>query len=253
MSGHNKWSSIKHKKAATDAKRGKLFSRLSKELIMATKLGGKDPEINIRLRTTISSARMANMPFDKIERAIKKGAGEGGRVDLEELSYEGYAPGGVAILVECVTDNHNRSASEIRNIFKKANGNLTSSGSVSWQFQRKVQIVIRDSINEDTLMELTLDKGIDIDDIQSGKGTTEIIAPPAAWDTLLSTLDEAGIVPVESAFIRIPDNDVEINDLATARQCVRLITNLENYEDVQQVYTNASFADALVIQLHMEG
>ena len=250
MSGHNKWSSIKHKKAAADSKRGKSFSRFSKELMMATKLGGKDPESNARLRSAIAAAKNGNMPNDTIDRAIKKGAGELGDVIMEELNYEGYAVGGVAVMVDCLSDNRNRTAADIRSIFAKANGNLANSGAVNWMFHRKSKFIIDAAgKDEDSLLELCFDAEIDVDDIAIEEDQGEIIAPPEAFDQLVELFEKETITPIESGLVRIPENEVEVEDISTAKQVLRLLDALEDYDDVQNVYANASIADDILEQL----
>ena len=250
MSGHNKWSSIKHKKAAVDAKKGKVFSRLSKELMLSAKTGGKDPDANPRLRTAIAAAKAVNMPNDNIERAIKKGAGELGGESLEELSYEGYAAGGVAVMVDCLSDNRNRTAADIRNIFTKANGTMATSGAVAWMFHRKARFVIDgENAEEDALMELCFDSGIDVDDINVEEGQAEIIAAPELFDNIVSVLEKAAITPAESGIVRIPENEVQISDTSIARQVIRLLDLIEDYEDVQNVYANANIDDEVLEQL----
>ncbi len=253
MSGHNKWSSIKHKKAAVDAKKGKNFSRFSKELMLASKLGGKDPDANPRLRSAISAAKNANMPNENIDRAIKKGAGELGGQMLEELNYEGYAAGGVAIIVDCLSDNRNRTAADIRNIFAKANGNLANSGAVSWMFHRKSRFVLQDdNLDEDALMEMCFDEGIDVEDINPIANQFELIGAPEIFDQLVTLFESRNIIPEESGIIRIPENEVDVADRATAKQVLRLLDNLEDYDDTQDVYANANISDAILQELASE-
>ena len=253
MSGHNKWSSIKHKKAAVDAKKGKIFSRLSKELMLAAKTGGKDPDANPRLRTAIVAAKGANMPNDNIERAIKKGAGELGGQSLEELSYEGYAVGGVAVIVDCLSDNRNRTAADIRSIFSKANGTMANNGAVAWIFKRKARFVIEgEHAQEEALMELCFDAGIDVDDINVDEGQAEIITPPESFDDVVAVLEKSQISPTESGIVRVPENEVQISDISIARQVIRLLDLIEEYDDVQNVYANANIADDILEKLGTE-
>ena len=253
MSGHNKWSSIKHKKAATDAKKGKIFSRLSKELMMAAKTGGKDADANPRLRSAITAAKSANMPNDNIDRAIKKGAGELGGQSLEELSYEGYAVGGVAVMVDCLSDNRNRTAADIRSLFTKANGTMANSGAVAWIFKRKARFVVQgENAQEETLMELCFDAGIDVDDITVDESEAEIVASPESFDEVVSVLEKAQISPTESGIVRIPDTEVQISDISTARQVIRLLDMIEDYDDVQNVYANANIDDEILEELGRE-
>lgn len=250
MSGHNKWSSIKHKKAASDAKKGKAFSRISKELMLASKTGGKDPDTNVRLRSAILAARNANMPKDNIDRAIKKGAGELDGQALEEISYEGYAVGGVAVMVDCLTDNRNRTAAEVRNIFSKANGTLAGNGAVAWIFDRKARFVVQgESANEDKLMETCFDGGVDISDITVNEGSADIVAPPEEFEKLAGVLERAGITPTESGIVRVPSNEVAVTDSSVARQVLRLLDTLEECDDVQNVYANAAINDTILGEL----
>jgi len=187
MAGHNKWSSIKHKKGALDAKRGKIFSKIAKEIAVAVKIGGNDPSSNPRLRNAIISAKAVNMPNDNVNRAIKKGSGTTESNDYEEFSYEGYAIEGVAVLVDCLSDNRNRTASEVRNIFNKNNGNLGVSGSVSWMFQRKSQFIIEDkNTNEELLMDIVLDYGVE--EINQEGDVIEIITPPESFEDVQNAL-----------------------------------------------------------------
>ncbi len=247
MSGHNKWSSIKHKKAAVDAKKGKIFSRFSKELMLATKLGGKEPDTNPRLRSAITAAKNVNMPNDNIDRAIKKGAGELGGQMLEELNYEGYAAGGVAIIVDCLSDNRNRTAADIRNIFAKANGNLANSGAVSWMFHRKSRFILSDeNLDEESLMEMCFDTGIDVEDINRDDNQLELIGHPEIFDQVVSLFENKGIIPNESGIVRIPENQVDVTDSSIARQVLRLLDNLEDYDDTQDVYANANIDDTIL-------
>ena len=253
MSGHNKWSSIKHKKAAVDAKKGKIFSRLSKELTLAAKTGGKDADTNPRLRSAISAAKSENMPNENIDRAIKKGTGELGGAILEELSYEGYAVGGVAVVVDCLSDNRNRIAADIRSIFSKANGSLANSGAVSWIFHRKTRFLIEGPLaDEEKLMELCFDSGAELDDVTVSEGIAEIIAPPEAFGDIVQALENGKANVKESGIVRIPENEVSITDVSIARQVLRLLDLIEEYDDVQNVYSNANFDDDVLEKLSSE-
>ncbi|NOY82307.1 MAG: YebC/PmpR family DNA-binding transcriptional regulator [Kiritimatiellaeota bacterium] len=253
MSGHNKWSSIKHKKAAADAKRGKIFSTLSKEITLAAREGGGDLELNPRLRTAVAAARAANMPNDNVQRAIKKGTGELGGGALEELSYEGYAPGGVAVLVNCLSDNRNRTAANVRTCFTRHNSNLASTGAVGWLFQRKARFVVDGSdLDEDKLLELLLEGGVDVEDVTTLGDGIEVLAPPEAFAQVAQVLDNAGIAIRESGQTMTPENTIEITDPKTARQVVHLIEALEEDEDVQEVFTNFEMSDELMEQLANE-
>ena len=253
MSGHNKWSSIKHKKGAADAKRGKLFSRLSKEITLAAREGGADADMNPRLRTAIAAAKDANMPNDNIDRAVKKGTGELGADTLEELTYEGYAPGGVAVIVNCLSDNRNRTAATVRSCFTKHNSNIANNGAVSYMFQRKARFVVEgEHADEDALMETIFDAGVDVENIIVEDGSAEIIAPPDAFAAMADCLDSAGIPISESSLVMIPDTSTPVNDPGTARQVLRLVEALEEDDDVQQVFTNFEIDDDLMDELASE-
>jgi YebC/PmpR family DNA-binding regulatory protein len=247
MSGHSKWSSIKRKKGSIDVKRGQLFSKLGKEIQVAAKLGGGDPEINPRLRTAISAAKAESMPNDNIERAILKGTGqlEGGN-SYEELVYEGYGPDGIAILAEVMTDNKNRSAAEIRSIFNKGNGSLGAPGSVAWMFERKGFFYIENG-NEEQLFELTVDAGAD--DIRAdASGGVEIYCPLDCFDKVDKALSGAGISPETAKLSYFPKNETELESEA-ALTVMKLIDTLDDHDDVQNVYTTLSISDELLSQL----
>ncbi len=243
MSGHSKWATIKHKKAALDAKRGKAFTRLIKEIMIAARAGG-DPDMNPRLRTAVTAAKAVSMPADNIKRAIMRGTGEleGGQID--EILYEGYGPGGAAVLVNVATDNRNRTVSEVRHLFSKNGGNLGEQGSVSWMFERKSQIIVDgEKANEDQLMGIVLDAGGD--DIRDQDGAWEIISPPEAHEGVLQALEKANI-PTESAEIAmIPKNTVKLEG-KNAQAMLRLYDLLEEHDDVQNVYGNYEVDEAEV-------
>ena len=248
MAGHSKWANIKHKKAASDAKKGRAFSRLAKEIMVAAKIGGGDPDSNPRLRSALVAARAVNMPNANLERAIKKGCGELGDVNFEEILYEGYAPAGVALLIECLTDNRNRSISEVRSALDKGNGNLAASGAVAWMFKRMSHFVISgDHANEDTLMDLTLDAGVE--DISVDDGVAELWGPPEAFEDILKALTDAGIQTDEAAVTRRPDTTVEIKEVKIAEQLLRLIDKLEDIDDVQSVTANFEIDDEIADQI----
>ena len=237
MAGHSHWAQIKHKKAKVDAQRGKLFSKLIREIIVATRLGGSNPEFNSRLRTAIEQAKKANMPLENIERAIKKGAGELGGEQFEEVIYEGYAPGGVAVMVIATTDNRNRTTSEIRHLFTKHGGNLGSSGCVSYLFERKgyIEVPARE-ISEDELFEKAIEAGAE--DVQPGEEIHIIYTVPEELYDVKENLEKAG-VPVEKAQITWkPVSTVQITDEETAQKVVKLLNALEDLDDVQQVIAN---------------
>jgi YebC/PmpR family DNA-binding regulatory protein len=243
MSGHSKWATIKHKKAATDAKRGKIFTRLIKEIMIAARSGG-DPDMNPRLRTAVIAAKAVSMPADNIKRAIMRGTGEleGGQID--EILYEGYGPGGAAVLVNVATDNRNRTVSEIRHLFSKMGGNLGEVGSVAWMFERKSQIIVdAEKATEDQLMGIALDAGAD--DIRDQDGAWEILSPPEAHEAVLQALEKAGI-PNEAAEIgMIPKNTVKLEGKA-AQNMLKLYDALEEHDDVQNVYGNYEVDEAEV-------
>ncbi len=241
MSGHSKWSSIKHKKAATDAKRGNMFTRYIREISVAARAGGGDPEANSRLRHAIDGARAVNMPSDNIKKAIMRGTGELEGVNYEELTYEGYGPSGVAILVECMTDNKNRTVSEVRHVFAKYNGNLGEQGCVSWMFSRRgiIQVPV-EAIGEDALMEIVLESGAE-DMTKEGK-TYEIRTSVEDFDKVKVFL-EAKKIPIESAEIsRIPSTYIKLEG-KHAEQMLRLFDKLEELDDVQNVWANFDISD----------
>ena len=236
MSGHSKWATIKHKKAATDAKRGKAFTRLIKEIMIAARGGGGDSDGNPRLRTAIVAAKAVSMPAENIKRAIMRGTGEleGGQID--EIMFEGYGPGGAAVLVNVATDNRNRTVSEIRHTFSKNGGNLGEQGSVAWMFERKSQILIEgDKAQEDQLMALVLEAGAD--DLRNDGGAWEVLSPPEAHEAVVAAIQKAGI-PTESAEIAmVPKNLIKLEG-KNASGMLRLTESLEEHDDVQNVYSN---------------
>jgi len=236
MSGHNKWSTIKHKKGAADAKRGKLYTKLIKEITIAARTGGGNPDGNPRLRTAIQNARAASMPLDNITRAIKKGTGELEGEAIEEVTYEGYGPGGVAIMVDATTDNKNRTVSEIRRIFAKGGGNMGESGCVGWMFDKKGQITIKkEAVTEDKLMELVLDAGGE--DVVDAGDFWQVLTRSSDLYAVNDALQKAGIPIEESAVARIPQNTVKVEGKVAA-QVIKLIEALEDSDDVQSVYAN---------------
>ena len=246
MSGHSKWANIKHKKEASDKKKGKIFSRIAKEIMVCVKQSGKDPGSNPRLRMALIEARAANMPRDNIDRAIKKGSGELGNVNYEEIVYEGYGPQGTALIVECLTDNKNRTIGDVRMTFDRNNGNLAASGAVGWMFQRKAHFVITDEANadEEKLMDIVLDAGAE--DIEVEDGVAEIWGAPESFTDIAKALEDAGIATTEAGITRRPDNTVEITEAGVASQVLRLVDRLEELEDVQAVHHNASIADEIM-------
>ena len=250
MSGHSKWANIKHKKDAADKARGRIFSRLGKEIMVAAKMGGGDVDTNPRLRSGIAAAKAANMPNANIDRAIKKGLGELGDVTFEEIQYEGYAAGGVALLIDCLTDNRNRSASEVRTTLDRNNGNLASSGSVAYMFKRQSHFVIEgENADEDKLMDLVLDAGAE--DLIVEDGVAEIWGDPSAFEDIADALAAAGITASEAAVTRRPDNTVSITDVHTAEQVLKLIDKLEDLDDVQEVTGNFEIDDSIADQVNV--
>lgn len=246
MSGHSKWHSIKHKKGAIDAKRGKIFTRLIKELTVAARLGGGDPEGNPRLRAAIAEAKANNMPKDNIDRAVKKGTGELEGSTFEEVAYEGYGAGGVAVFVEGITDNTNRTTPEIRHIFEKCGGNLGAPGSVKFQFDRKGLFVVEKSaVTEDKLMEIALEAGAD-DLATDDPDTFEITTTPEAFEGVRQALENAKIPTVEAKVGMQPTNFVKIDDAGKARQVMRLMEMLDDHDDVQNVYTNFDIPEEMM-------
>ena len=235
MSGHSKWATIKHKKAALDAKRGKAFTRIIKEIMIAARSGG-DPDMNPRLRTAVTAAKAVSMPADNIKRAIMRGTGEleGGQID--EIMFEGYGPGGAAVLVEVATDNRNRTVSEIRHLFSKNGGNLGEQGSVSWMFERKSRIIIdKEKASEDQLMNIVLDAGGD--DIRDDGDTWEVISAPEAHEAVLQALQKAHIATESAEIGMVPKNLMKLEG-KNAQAMLRLSETLEEHDDVQNVYSN---------------
>jgi YebC/PmpR family DNA-binding regulatory protein len=245
MSGHSKWSSIKHKKGATDAKRGKVFTRLIKEITVAARMGGGgDPASNPRLRTAIHAAKNENMPKDNIERAIKKGTGELEGVNYEESNYEGYGPGGAAVFIESLTDNKNRAVADIRYIFSKNGGNLGENGCVAWMFDKKGYINIeKKSVNEEKIMEIAIDAGAE--DIREEENNIEIITSLEDFESVKEAIDDASIPYLDAEITMLPQTAAYLEG-KEAEQMIRLMEALEDCDDVQKVYTNADIPDELV-------
>jgi len=238
MSGHSKWATIKHKKGALDAKRGKIFTRLIKEIVIAARSGGS-PESNSRLRTAITAAKAGSMPAENIKRAIMRGTGEieGGQID--EVTFEGYGPGGAAVLVNCATDNRNRTVSEIRHAFSKNGGNLGEPGSVAWMFERKSQVVIeKEKATEDQLMELALDAGAD--DVRDMGDSWEVISAPESHATVIEAIHKAGIPTVSAEIAMLPKNLMTVDSKHVAGM-LRMLEVLEDHDDVQSVFSNFDY------------
>lgn len=248
MSGHSKWHSIKHKKGAADAKRGKLFAVLSRQIEVAARAGGGDPASNATLRTMIQKARDASLPMDNIQRAIKRGTGEEEGVQYEEINYEGYAPAGVAVYVMCLTDNRNRTGSEVKNIFSKNGGSFAEPGAVSWQFERKgVVVVAKGAADEDDLMLLAADAGAE--DVVDGGDVWEVTTPPTDLHAVRSAIEEAGITVQSSDLTMIPSTTIAIEAEAQAKQVLRLVDALEDHDDVEAVYANFDIPESILATL----
>lgn len=248
MSGHSKWSTIKRKKGAADAKRGALFGKLSKAITIAAREGGGDPEMNPALALAVQKAKDANMPNDNIQRAMDKGTGAGADTDqIERITYEGYAPGGVAVLVDVLTDNRNRTAADVRYIFSKNGGKLGTSGSVAYMFERKgVILVPSDGADEDELMEVALEAGAE--DVAEQESDYRVVTAPEDFQAVRAALDEAGIAYESAEVTMQPQNSVDL-DAGTARQTLRLIDALEENDDVQEVYANFDVSDEVMAEV----
>lgn len=245
MSGHSKWSTIKHKKGAADAKRGKIFTKIIKEIMVAARMGGADPNGNPRLKTAVLAAKAENMPKENIDRAIKKGAGELDGVMYEEFNYEGYGPGGVAVLVEIMTDNRNRAASEVRHIFSRNGGNLGEAGCVAWMFSKKGSIVFnKEKASEDTVMEVALEAGAD--DVLDQEDQIEVITSLESFGPVKTAFDEKGMVYDLSEITMVPQTTVRIEEEKVAGQLLRLMDALEDSDDVQHVYANFDIPDEIL-------
>ena len=245
MSGHSKWASIKHKKGAADAKRGQLFTKLIKEITAAARAGGGSVDANPRLRLAIAKAKEGNMPKDNIERAVMKGTGELPGVSYEEVMYEGYAPGGVAILVEALTDNKNRTTAEVRNIFSKNGGNMAGAGSTVWIFHKKGYILVdKAAAQEDKLMEVALGAGAE--DLKVESTTYEVITSPKDLDSVKETLAKAGIAIQSAELTMIPASTVLVRDEESARKVLAFVEALEEHDDVNHAYANFDIPDAIL-------
>lgn len=249
MSGHSKWSTIKHKKAKTDSARAVVFQKYSRELIVAAKLGGPDPAGNFRLRTAIEKAKAAGLPNDNIKRAIEKGAGQSSADNYEEIVYEGYAAGGVAVVVEAMTDNKNRTAGDIRSYFSKFNGNLGETGCVGWMFDRKGCITFDKSVDFEQLFETAIN--FDAEDIidEEEEENYKVITAYENLQSVTEGLENAGFKSVTAEFTRIPQNEIEVTDEKTAQNIMRLYTRLDEHDDVQNVYMNFDISDELMEKL----
>jgi YebC/PmpR family DNA-binding regulatory protein len=247
MSGHSKWSTIKHKKGAADARRGKIFTKLIKEITISARMGGGDPSGNPRLRSAIAAAKAENMPKDNIDRAIKKGTGELPGVSYDEATFEGYGPGGVAILVEILSDNRKRTVADIRHIFSKNAGNLGEAGCVSWMFEKRGLIVFeKDKVDEEKLMSLALDAGAQ--DVRETDKEYEVICDPADFENVKKQLEQAQLKPLYAEITMVPQSTIRLSG-KEAQQMLRLMEGLEDSDDVQHVYANFDISDAEMEQL----
>jgi YebC/PmpR family DNA-binding regulatory protein len=236
MSGHSKWASIKHKKGAADARRGMLFTRIIKELTVAARNGGGDPSMNPRLRTVIADAKAANMPGENIKRAIRRGTGEEPGVTYEEVTYEAYGPGGAALLLQCLTDNTNRAVGEIRHLLSKHNGNLGTTNSVAWMFEKHGHIIVEQgTVDEETLMTTAIDAGAD--DFREDGDAWEIVSSPEAFEAVREAVTAAGAEPVSAQIAMLPQNLVKLEG-KVAQQMIKLMDVLEDLDDIQHVWSN---------------
>ena len=244
MSGHSKWATIKHKKGAADAKRGKLFAKLIKQVEVAARQGGGDPDANPTLRTMFQKARDNSVPLDTIERAVKRGTGELEGVNYETITYEGYAPGGIALLIECLTDNRNRTSGDVRSTLSKNGGSLAEPGAVSWQFERKGVILVPSSVEEDEVMLVALDAGAE--DIVDEEEMWRVTTPPSDLPQVREALDEAGIAVESADLTMLPTSTVEVADLAQVKGLMKLMDLLDDLDDVQDVHGNMDVSDELM-------
>ncbi|MEC9492109.1 YebC/PmpR family DNA-binding transcriptional regulator [Flexistipes sp.] len=242
MAGHSKWANIKHRKAAQDAKKGKVFTKVAKEITVAAKLGGGDPEMNPRLRMALDKAKAVNLPKDNVDRAIKKGTGEGNEANFEDVMYEGYGPEGVAILVQALTDNKNRTVSEVRSTMAKKNGNMGEAGCVSWIFEKKGVISIPlNNVGEDQIMSLAIDAGAE--DVETGDDSYEIICDPADYEDVKKTIESENISYEYAEVTMRPKTTIEVKG-DNAKKVINLIEALEDLDDVQEVYANFDIDDS---------
>src|SRR3954468_13002502 len=244
MSGHSKWATIKHKKGAADQKRGKLFAKLIRQVEVAAREGGGDPAMNPTLRTMFQKARDSSVPLDTIERAIKRGTGELEGVTYEQITYEGYGAGGVAVLIEVLTDNRNRTGSDVRSIFSRAGGSMAEPGAVAWQFARKGVVIVPGTVDEDELMLVAADAGAD--DIERDGDVWQVTTPPGELHAVRTALEEASIAVDSSDLAMVPENRIPLDSSSTAKQVLNLIDALEENDDVQEVYANFDISDELL-------
>ena len=244
MSGHSKWHSIKHKKGAADKARGKLFAVLIRQIEVAARSGGGDPESNATLRTMVQKARDASVPVDTIQRAIRRGTGEEEGVTYESVTYEGYAPGGVAVIVQALTDNRNRTSAEIKNLFSRNGGSFAEPGAVSWQFERKGVVDVDKAADEDELMLVAADAGAD--DVQDGGDTWQVTTPPTDLHAVRTAIEDAGYKVASGDLTMIPTTVVELSQESQAKSVLRLVDVLEEHDDVEAVYANFDIPDAVL-------
>ena len=245
MSGHSKWSSIKHKKGAADAKRGQLFTKLSRAIIVAAREGGPDPAANLSLQNAIEKARSYSMPKDNIERAIARGSGADADASaFETIVYEGYAPGGVALIVEALTDNRNRTASDVRHLFSKHDGNLGEAGSVSWMFERRGVVVVDGSADEDELLLAAAEGGAD--DVERDGSSWQVVSAPESLSTVRQAVEAAGFAVESAELTMVPKTTIGVEDEAQAKKILRLIDGLEENDDVQEVYANFDISERVL-------
>jgi YebC/PmpR family DNA-binding regulatory protein len=250
MSGHSKWASIKHKKGAKDAKRGKMFTKFIREICVAARASGGNPDANPRLRLAIQRAKDANMPADNIDRAIKKGTGELEGVNYEEITYEGYGPCGIAIMIDALTDNKNRTTSDVRNIFAKKGGNMAGSGSVNWMFDKKGYIVInKDVIGEDKLMSIVLEAGAE--DMRSEETTYAVMTEPQDLEKVKKAIEESNVQVEAAEITNVPKSTIKVTG-DDAQKVLALVTELEEHDDVQNVYANFDIPDEILKKLEEE-
>ncbi len=247
MSGHSKWSTIKHKKAKVDSQRAVVFQKYSRELIVSARLGGADPAGNFRLRTAIEKAKAAGLPNDNIKRAIEKGAGAGASDNYEELIYEGYAAGGVAVVVEAMTDNRNRTAGDIRSYFTKFNGSLGATGCVGWMFDQKGVLTFSEDTDFEKLFESAIN--LDAEDITEDEGQYKVVTSPENFQNVVEGLEKEGFKAESAELTRIPQNTIEVTDEKTADQILKLLDRLEEHDDVQNVYANFDISDDILQKL----
>jgi YebC/PmpR family DNA-binding regulatory protein len=246
MSGHSKWKTIQHKKAATDAKRGKMFTRLAREIVIAAREGGGDPEVNFNLRLAVDKAKAANMPKDNIERAIKRGTGELKGEELAEVVYEGYAPNGVALLVQVLTDNKNRAVADVRRVLTRQGGTMAEAGAVAWQFERKGYIAVApNGVDQDALFEVAVEAGAD--DVVFSDDLIEVFAELADFQAVRQALEDAGIAFETAELSMVPKTSMQLSEKKTF-QVMGVIEDLEDLDDVQQVYSNLDISDEILVK-----